>query len=323
MAKQTPYLYSLGYSKLTESVFYSLLDQYEITGLIDVRVAPSSIKPEYRRKYLEAACRNRQLDYWWVGKELGGKGQVEVQNKLLRPEGQKSLGDIHAECVAGKRRWALLCLEKCWQKCAPRSLLGKELAQRGVSVVHISMASDPEVMGCQPLVAVEDGGQVALETAKITKPAQQVAQTGTGTHDVAPAAKSRVLELAHADQGSRHETITFANRRRWKNLQSRHSEQLAAASTEMVDMAMLQQPAASTATSEVIPNPPWLSQLSSLVEWRRQGLLDEAEFTAFKGKLLDGCGSSGSCLQFSNHRLVCQSFQLHACSHMQGQACDS
>jgi len=292
MTKQTPYLYSLGYSKLPEDLFYSLLHRYEIRGLIDVRVAPSSHKREYSMKYLAAACRDRQLCYWWVGKEVGGKRQVEVQNKLLSPQGQKLVGDIHAECVAGKRRWALLCLEKCWQHCAPRSLLGRELAQRGVSVVHISMASEPEIeMGCQPLVALEDGGQVAPETAKMTEPSQQVTKTDTGTEDVAPVAESDALRFTHPDQASRNKIIAFANCNRWKNRQSRNSQQLAAVSQEVVDIAMLQQHAASTATSEEIPNsPPWLTQLSSLVKWRCQGLLDEAEFTAFKDQLLQGCG---------------------------------
>lgn len=260
-------------------------------------------------KHLAAECRNRRLGYWWVGKQLGGKTEVGVQNKLLSPEGQELVRNIHAECVEGRRRWALLCLEKCWQHCAPRSLIGRELAQLGVTVVHISMASKPEIVGCPARAALDDKGQVALDTAATTEPSTQVAEAGAATQDLA---------LANHTQ-----CIAIAGCKRWQTRQSRRSQQ-AATAKEVVNMAEWQQLAASTATSGVIADcPPWLSQLSTLVEWRREGLLDEEEFTAFKGKLLGGCGNSGFCMQFSNHLPACQSFKLHACSCMQGEACDA
>jgi len=267
----TPSVYSLGYSKLAEGFFYSLLDRYEITGLIDVRVAPSSKKPEYSMKHLAAACRSRRLGYWWVGRELGGKWKREVQDKLLSTEGQKVVENIHAMCVAGKRRWALLCLEKCWQDCAPRSLLGRALAQLGVSVVHISMASEPEIeVGSQPVAALEESGHAVAETLSTAETSQQVAETGTGPEDAALADESCALELGRSGCN------------RWKNWRSRRSQQLAASSTEVADLAALRQPAATT-----------FSKLSRLVEWRRGGLLDEAEFIAFKAKLLEECNNEG------------------------------
>lgn len=144
-------LFTIGHSSRTFDDFLSLLREFEISSLVDIRRFPGSRKfPHFNRQSLEATLPASGIEYLWL-EDLGGRRSDPDVSKSLNP-GLKSPGFRHYAdymqteqfrsavnrllSVAAAKPTAIMCAEKLFWKCH-RRLLSDYLVAQGINVEHI------------------------------------------------------------------------------------------------------------------------------------------------------------------------------------------
>jgi len=139
-------MFTVGHSNHSLEVFINLLKSHKIDVLVDVRSKPSSrFSPQFNKEGLEKAVKASGIKYLFMGKELGGRPQgsefydnygfvlySRIAETPLFLEGIDRL-------IKGIRtyRVAVMCSEENPANCHRRLLIGRVIAERGVSVRHI------------------------------------------------------------------------------------------------------------------------------------------------------------------------------------------
>ncbi len=144
-------IYTIGHSNLSFEQFASLLKEFGICIVADIRRYPSSRKfPHFNRQDLCKLLADENIEYQWL-EALGGRRHASKNDKSLNI-GLKSPGfrnyadhmgtDEFRTAVqellsaAATLRAAVMCAEKLYWKCH-RRLLADYLVAQGVEVVHI------------------------------------------------------------------------------------------------------------------------------------------------------------------------------------------
>ena len=185
-ADTTLRIFTIGHSTLSFEQFASLLKEFEIRLLADIRHYPSSRKfPHFNRPALSERLAAENIDYLWL-EALGGRRHTaagyESPNMGLRSPGFRSYADYMATeqfrsgvrkllSAAAKTRTAFMCAEKLFWRCH-RRLLSDYLTAQGVQVVHIM---DPGKSSIHTLTP----GAVVTETGVIYPPASRSEGQGT------------------------------------------------------------------------------------------------------------------------------------------------
>lgn len=139
-------IHSIGHSNHAFDHFASLLKQYEVECVVDVRSSPrSQYSPQFNREALGQALAALGVGYVFLGAELGGRpdgddlydeeGHVlygAVANTSLFKAGIEAL---EARAQAG--RVAIMCSEEDPTDCHRRLLVSRVLQGRDVPVDHI------------------------------------------------------------------------------------------------------------------------------------------------------------------------------------------
>jgi uncharacterized protein (DUF488 family) len=144
-------IFTIGHSTLSIEAFVSLLKEFEIRLLADIRHYPSSRKfPHFNRLTLSESLKAENIDYLWL-EALGGRRHAPKDgrsvNTALRSPGFRNYADYMATdefrtgvqellAAAEKTRTAIMCAEKLYWKCH-RRLVSDYLTAQGVEVVHI------------------------------------------------------------------------------------------------------------------------------------------------------------------------------------------
>jgi uncharacterized protein (DUF488 family) len=161
-AREKVKLFTIGHSSRTFDDFLSLLREFKISTLVDIRRFPGSRKfPHFNRQSLEAALSAFSetsplggpasgIEYLWL-EDLGGRRSgpdiAESLNPGLKNSGFRRYADymqteqFHSAVkrllsVAAAKPTAIMCAEKLFWKCH-RRLLSDYLAAQGVDVEHI------------------------------------------------------------------------------------------------------------------------------------------------------------------------------------------
>jgi uncharacterized protein (DUF488 family) len=139
-------IFSIGHSNQSVEAFLSLLQQYEIQVLVDVRSRPySRYVSHFNSAPLAAAVKQVGIKYMFMGKELGGRpdgdefydadGHV-LYNRVAKAsfflDGIKRLKE-----GARTYRIAIMCSEEDASTCHRHLLISRVLAEQEVNVVHI------------------------------------------------------------------------------------------------------------------------------------------------------------------------------------------
>ena len=144
--EQCPIVWTVGHSNVTQEAFIALLKSHGIEVLVDVRSAPySKYVPHFNGDVLKQSVLRAGIKYLYLGSELGG-----------RPRGQHfydSAGHVCYDLIAAspefhegierllrgirEHRVALMCNEEDPRECHRRLLVGRVLAEHGVTVLHI------------------------------------------------------------------------------------------------------------------------------------------------------------------------------------------
>ncbi len=139
-------LFSIGHSNHSLERFLSLLKRYDITLIVDTRSRPySKFSPHFSADYIKEALRRAEIEYLFLGKELGGRpeesefydseGHVlywKLANSSRLKEGLRRLED-----QSEGRRVAIMCSEEDPSCCHRRLLVGRVIASSGIELDHI------------------------------------------------------------------------------------------------------------------------------------------------------------------------------------------
>jgi len=65
-------IWTIEHSIRTINEFLELLEEYGIQTVVDVRRFPTSKIEHFKKEQMEKWVQKHELDYFWLGKELGG-----------------------------------------------------------------------------------------------------------------------------------------------------------------------------------------------------------------------------------------------------------
>src|SRR5919202_4042675 len=139
-------LYTIGHSNHPLDTFIGLLEAHDIQVLVDVRSQPySKYTPHFESRQLKAAVTSREILYLYLGKELGGRpdgaefydADGYVRYDLVAQSPLFLDGIARLEQIIHRYRVAVMCAEEDPAGCHRRLLIGRVLAARGTTVLHI------------------------------------------------------------------------------------------------------------------------------------------------------------------------------------------
>lgn len=138
-------LFTIGHSNHSIADFISLLKQYHITALADVRSQPySRYLTHFNQPNLKLALMEAGIQYVFLGKELGGRpreencylnGQADYE-KMAKTETFKAGKKRLLEGI-NQYRIALMCAEKDPLDCHRFLLVCRYLSQANLAINHI------------------------------------------------------------------------------------------------------------------------------------------------------------------------------------------
>jgi len=144
-------LFTIGHSTRSFDEFLSLLREFKIDTLIDIRRYPGSRRlPHFNRQSLEKALPAAGIEYLWL-EDLGGRrsgpGIAESLNPGLKHPAFRHYADymqterfrsviLRLMSIASEKTAAIMCAEKLFWKCH-RRLLSDYLVTQGILVEHI------------------------------------------------------------------------------------------------------------------------------------------------------------------------------------------
>ena len=136
---------TIGHSRHPLERFLALLKAAQVTALADVRSAPMSrFSPHFNRGALAASLAGQDIDYLFLGKELGGRpeqpamyteGVADYEKMAASPEFRAGVARL-MEAAEG-RQMALMCAEADPLDCHRCLLVARALTEAGIDVGHI------------------------------------------------------------------------------------------------------------------------------------------------------------------------------------------
>jgi uncharacterized protein (DUF488 family) len=175
-AKESPVLLTIGYgNERSAEEFVSLLHQYGVKYLVDVRSKPfSKFRPEFSKDGLAAILHRAGVKYVFMGDVLGGMpsdtscytdGKVDYTKCRAKEWFQAGLARLQNGYQSGQRI-AMMCAELEPERCHRSKLVGAALHDLNVTVGHID--EDGAVISQEGVMARLDGGQAQLFGVELT-----------------------------------------------------------------------------------------------------------------------------------------------------------
>jgi uncharacterized protein (DUF488 family) len=114
--------------------FLALFTGYNIQVGVDVRSFPTSRFPQFKKEFLQEDLESRGIQYFYLGKELGGFRKGGYLAYMETESFQKGLERLKE--IGRQRRTAFFCSERFPWKCH-RRWIARRLIEEGWRVVHI------------------------------------------------------------------------------------------------------------------------------------------------------------------------------------------
>jgi uncharacterized protein (DUF488 family) len=138
-------IYTIGHSNQTLDSFLSVLADYKITAVADVRSYPySKANPQFNRETLTSALEARKIAYVFLGSELGARSDDQgcylngkVQYDWLARTELFQEGLRRVQRGMAKYRVALMCAEGEPLACHRTILVSRYLRQLDIPVQHV------------------------------------------------------------------------------------------------------------------------------------------------------------------------------------------
>ncbi|MCX7817514.1 MAG: DUF488 domain-containing protein [Syntrophales bacterium] len=160
-------IFTIGHSNHPIDWFITLLKIHGIKALADVRSSPySRFNPQFNMKALDETLKKENIDYIFMGNELGGKPkkqassdaiQLDFKSLVSRKEFQSGIERVLN--IAEMQRLVLMCAEKEPLDCHRTIVICRYLRTCGINILHILADG-----------STEDHRQTELRLLKITHP---------------------------------------------------------------------------------------------------------------------------------------------------------
>ena len=125
---------TFGHSNRTIETFLAVLEKHGVEVLVDVRSLPvSRFCPYFNKTALHATLVERNIQYLWRGKNLGGRG--------VNVGWDEAIEELICLAEDGKRV-VVMCSEGDYRKCHRYTAITPSLEERGVRVVHIQYENE-------------------------------------------------------------------------------------------------------------------------------------------------------------------------------------
>ncbi|MFW6110857.1 MAG: DUF488 family protein [Thermoproteota archaeon] len=165
-------LFTVGHSTRTSQEFLSILKEYDIQVLVDVRRFPGSKRhPQFSKEELRENLESEGIQYTWLGEELGGYRKEglgeESPNQAWDSKGFRNYADYtkNEEFKEGIKRLlntaknkkvVYMCAEKFYWRCH-RRIISDYLKAKGHSVTHIIEKDETREHKLPYFAEVKDG----------------------------------------------------------------------------------------------------------------------------------------------------------------------
>ncbi len=139
-------LFTIGHSNRSLDEFLSLLRQYSVTALCDVRSAPYSRRyPQFNREPLKEAVRSAGIEYLFLGDELGARARDRscyVDGKAMHSRIASTAafkGGLERIRLGMEKGYllALMCAERDPMTCHRSILICRNLRDQDLAIRHI------------------------------------------------------------------------------------------------------------------------------------------------------------------------------------------
>ena len=197
MARLRPIL-TIGHSRHSLERFVALLEGAGATAVADVRSAPvSRFSPHFNKAALAASLGARDIDYVFLGKELGGRpeqkamytqGVADYEKMAAAPSFQARIARLKEE--AERAHIAMMCSEADPLDCHRCLLVARALACNGIEVGHILTSG-----AVMPHAEAEDR---LLQLANLAEAGLLLGSRDTWPRPIAPAPESRLCQATKA-----------------------------------------------------------------------------------------------------------------------------
>ncbi|MHC5353986.1 DUF488 domain-containing protein [Myroides sp. LJL115] len=142
-------IYTIGHSTHSIEEFLTMLKNFHVQTLVDVRALPGSRKfPQFDQDSLKESLEHNGIQYVYL-KDLGGRRKVhkDSKNTLWHNASFRAYADYmqsesfqqaveQLEQIALKSTTAIMCAEALWYRCH-RSMIADYLKAKGWKVLHI------------------------------------------------------------------------------------------------------------------------------------------------------------------------------------------
>ena len=141
-------MFTIGYEGTTVDRVVAALREAGVAHLVDVRAVPSSRKPGFSRRQLEAAVREAGMEYSHLralgtpkpGRDAARRGDAATMHNIFdahmqAPEPQAELA--RAVAISREAPCCLLCFERDHAMCHRDILAGLIRGQTGTRVTHL------------------------------------------------------------------------------------------------------------------------------------------------------------------------------------------
>jgi uncharacterized protein (DUF488 family) len=138
-------IYTVGHSTHEVDHFIGLLKMHGITAIADVRSSPySRMNPQYNRENLQRSLAEHNIQYVFLGKELGARSDDpacyqdgKVQYVKLAETDQFKSGIERLSLGSKTLTISLMCAEKEPLECHRSILVARQLHKAGFDIGHI------------------------------------------------------------------------------------------------------------------------------------------------------------------------------------------
>jgi uncharacterized protein (DUF488 family) len=165
--------FTIGHSNHAMDAWLGLLRQHKVEVVVDTRSSPySKYVPQFDRELIERSLEQEGIRYLFLGAELGGRpadpayydANGHVIYGRLSEDARFREGIARLETGMKRFRVALVCGEENPAHCHRRLLVGRVLAERGSTMLHIRGDGRVET---DAQVAAESGKQLVDAQAEL------------------------------------------------------------------------------------------------------------------------------------------------------------
>lgn len=144
--KQQPPIFTIGHGNKTLEIFIEELRSFQIAYLLDIRSSPySKWHSHFNCGELEISLKSQGIKYVYLGDDLGGlpkdsscyeNGKVIYDKIRDKDFFKRGIGRL-ANAYTQRLRVALMCSESKPCECHRSKLIGEELLESNMEIVHI------------------------------------------------------------------------------------------------------------------------------------------------------------------------------------------